>query len=269
MQVTQTSMNFLCNLAQAQIEAEKSELENLSFLTVTVKKLGEESETLVERPTTSTEKIRQYLNDIAFMNMFCAYGKESIKAIQEEMAIVENSRLKYDIDPPKMREIASVTTLEEDLKLAVLEAECATYGKFLHKDSPYDKALKRVLKARHTPNVIESNGIDTLSYFYDVALPIDEIQDIGNDYKAIYRQKEREVNKLKAEIKDRELKAIKKAKETYDKENDEYWKEKLKAVTDFDLEKAEKLAILGKKKIEIPEKFEALVNNLNTLCKQD
>ena len=92
--LTSTSASHLADLAQEVIAGNEAKLKNMTFLTTKVDIVGSPSESgktiCVGYDGNMLDQVRPLLEDIAAMNVFCAWMREAVKAKDKELKRVAN-----------------------------------------------------------------------------------------------------------------------------------------------------------------------------------
>jgi hypothetical protein len=78
--LTNTSANYIANLAKELYNSIEKELNNIVFYTTTVKLIGSKEESLIQGGVTSVDDIPNKLNDIAQLKSLIAWPRDAIKA---------------------------------------------------------------------------------------------------------------------------------------------------------------------------------------------
>ena len=211
------------------------------------------------------------------MFAFCAWVREAIK---------EKERLQNEIDWMNLDswiKQQGITTLsmpvspdepedveEQDVinswdinkrtKYLRLETFAAHYGKLIHPNGAYSKARKDAHIAVNNPITKEGSGRDMVLYYSEPSVSIQDIDSKFLEIQNQYREYEKELNQMKAEIKDTVNEWTRAAYSEYEKLQEEwkvltkeYQAERLDLSAKFSVWKTNELEKISKLKIVIPD----------------
>lgn len=218
--LTSTSASYYANIAKESIQGIMEGLNNARFYEVSVASIdGNSNPRLMTAGMKSVGFIKEDLEKVANMNSFCAWIREAIKKKDEMISYIYN----YDIEswaedqkislpkepdrPNKEKEV-----FEEDVinswdrnkrnKYLKYEAFAATYGKYIHPKGAFSNARKDVHNSINNPIYKEGTGRDLILYYQNPTVSIEEIDNLFMSLQGIYRSYEKELNSMKAEIKE-------------------------------------------------------------------
>lgn len=211
--ITSTSANHLANLAKECMESNRRALEDVGFITSTVRLLnGGEAAILTEgRNEQYLSSVPELLKEIAEMNTFCAWMREAIKAKDEELSLIDNANLcDYFEDLPETpergimwneKDAIATFSIAERMEYYSLEAEAATLGKFIHPDKPFSVARTDMMKRMVQPNKLVGEGVNAMMYHFVPSISSDLVEDYYMQLQQKHRNVEGALNKYKYRIK--------------------------------------------------------------------
>lgn len=275
--LTSTSANFYANIAQEMIQAAQERLNNVKFFQVSVASIGGGEKQLMTVGQKSLDFIKDDLEKVAAMNSFCAWVREAIKEKEkmndEVMAKTleswsENQGIELPKQPTYPESISSPTeetvmeswNINKRNKFLRLEAFASTYGKYIHPKGAFSKARKEVHTAKNCPIYREGSGRDLILYYQDPTIEIEEIDNMFMSLQDTYRSYEKELNSLKAELKE-EVNKLSNAREQEYREKmaefkakyDKYNSELGELRSRFNSWKTSKMERISKLKIALPK----------------
>lgn len=234
-----TSANYYANMAQELIQSTIDMLNNIRLYDTNVSSLDSQSKQLMSKGWDSLEGIKEKLNEVGKMNAFCAWVREAIKEKDLQLNRVTTLSLEawvtqtnYPVMETPNRPEFSRTPKEEDIisnwdinkrnKYLRLEAFASTYGKFIHPKGSISKARKDLANAISNPITKEGSGRDLILYYHEHTVELSEIDSLFMELQGSYRSYEKELNAMKAELKEEVNKEILRINQEYKKQLDEY-----------------------------------------------
>ena len=217
--MTSTTANFYANIAKELQNAATERLNNVKFFKTSVAVIGSADKQIMSEGNTTLDFILPDLDLVSSYNAFCAWVREAIK--EKDKQIVEVNRMSMDDwasangievpSPPHAPKDPYVFT-EQDVidtwdinrrnKYLCLEAFAATFGKYIHPDGAFSKARKKTHTALNNPITKEGTGRDMVLYYTEGTVDIKQVDDLFMTLQDKYRGYEKELNQLKAEIKE-------------------------------------------------------------------
>lgn len=82
------------------------------------------------------------------------------------------------------------------------EGLASTYGKYIHPKGAFSKARKEVHAAENCPIYKEGSGRDLILYYQDPTIEVEKVDNMFMSLQDTYRSYEKELNALKAELKE-------------------------------------------------------------------
>ena len=274
--LTSTSGQYYCNIAKELQEAAAERLNNLKFVDYSIAVIGSDNKQPMVVGNKDLNFIEVDLQLQSSMFAFCAWVREAIK---------EKERLQNEIDWMNLDswiKQQGITTLsmpvspdepedveEQDVinswdinkrtKYLKLETFAAHYGKLIHPNGAYSKARKDAHVAVNNPITKEGSGRDMILYYSEPSVSIQDIDSKFLEIQNQYREYEKELNQMKAEIKDTVNEWTRAAYSEYEKLQEEwkvlkseYQAERLDLSAKFSVWKTNELEKISKLKIVIP-----------------
>ncbi len=241
--LTSTNANYYCNIAKESLQEFTERLNSVRFCEVSVSPIdGVGDPKLMTLGIKSVDFIKSDLERIANMNSFCAWVREAIKKKDKMLSNISNyERDKWakekGIEIPEAPNYPAKTEAitEEDVinswdknkrnKYLKYEAFASTYGKYIHPSGAFSKARKDAHSALNNPIYKEGSGKDLLLYYQKPSIPIEKIELMFMELQNIYRSYEKELNAMKAEIKESVNKLNSEKEDEYKRKLAEYKKE--------------------------------------------
>lgn len=279
--MTSTSANYYANIAKELQEAAAERLNNLRFFNASVAVIGSDNKQLMIAGNTDLNSIEEDLQTQSSMFTFCAWVREAIKVKEEMQKSVqrldietwaEEQGIELPIQPKYPATVEDLVTkdvidswdINKRTRYLRLDTFAAHYGKLIHPKGAYSNARKEAHTAVNQPIVKEGTGRDMVLYYREPSVDINEVDSKFLELQDKYRQYEKELNQMKAEIQDTINELTRRAYEEYQAKIDE-WKELNKAYnsawaelrTKYNTWKTNELERISKLKITIPDNLKA------------
>lgn len=217
--LTSTSANFYANMAQELIQADMEKLNRVKFFETRISSIGSQVEQLMSCGQNSLEFIDEALIRVASMNAFCAWVREAIKEKEaqasrivtisledwaEEQGISIPMSIRYPEAPKQAYEADILATWDaaKRNKYLTLEAYASTYGKYIHPKGAFSNARKGLNEASNTPITKEGSGRDLILYIHEPTITLEDVDAKFMSLQNQYRSYEKELNSMKAELKE-------------------------------------------------------------------
>lgn len=217
--LTSTSANFYANIAQEMIQAAQERLNNVKFFQVSVASIGGGEKQLMTVGQKSLDFIKDDLEKVAAMNSFCAWVREAIKekegmigkvsatmlddwAESQGIGLPEQPKYPEALPSPTEETIIKSWDINKRNKFLRLEAFASTYGKYIHPKGAFSKARKEVHAAENCPIYKEGTGRDLILYYQDPTIKVEDVDAMFMSLQDTYRSYEKELNAMKAELKE-------------------------------------------------------------------
>ena len=279
--MTSTSANYYANIAKELQEAAAERLNNLRFFNASVAVIGSDNKQLMIAGNTDLNSIEEDLQMQSSMFTFCAWVREAIK-VKEEMqrnvqrldieawaeeqgiTLPESPKYPATVEDPSTKDVIDSWDINKRTRYLRLDTFAAHYGKLIHPKGAYSNARKEAHTAVNQPIVKEGAGRDMVLYYREPSVDIKKVDSKFLELQDKYRQYEKELNQMKAEIQDTINELTRRAYEEYQAKIDE-WKELNKAYNSawaelrakYNTWKTNELERISKLKITIPDNLKA------------
>lgn len=217
--LTSTSANYYANVAQEMIQAATERLNSVRFYQVFVASIGGGEKQLMTVGQTSLDFIKDDLEKSAEMNSFCAWVREAIKKKEELISCttaysIEKWARENNVEIPEQPQYPDSPIKADEKKVMDswdankrnkylrLEAFASTYGKYIHPKGAFSKARKDVHAAENCPIYKEGTGRDLILYYQDPTIKVEDVDAMFMSLQDTYRSYEKELNAMKAELKE-------------------------------------------------------------------
>jgi hypothetical protein len=217
--MTSSTANFYANIAKELQKAAAERLDNVKFFQTSVAVIGSNEKQLMSGGTRDLTFVTSDLQLIASMNAFCAWVREAIKEKEAQQGVINRTDIEdwlksngieipvapeYPRDPISVSEESVINSwdINKRNKYLRLEAFAATYGKYIHPDGAYSKARKKAHTALNNPITKEGTGRDMVLYYTEPSVAIEDVDGLFLALQSEYRGYEKELNQMKAEIKE-------------------------------------------------------------------
>lgn len=217
--LTSTSANYYANIAKESQEAAAERLNRIRFFNTSVAVIGSNERQIMSEGTSDLEFIQKDLMTIASMNAFCAWVREAIKEKDSQTALVNVMNIETwarengielpvapacprDPSPISEKSVIDAWDINKRNKYLRLEAYAAVIGKYIHPKGIYSDARKEAHKALNDPITKEGSGRDMILYYTEPSVAIENVDALFMTLQKQHRSYEKELNQMKAEIKD-------------------------------------------------------------------
>ena len=282
--MTSTTANYYANIAKELQNAASERLNSVKFFNTSIAVIGSSERQIMSEGTRTLDFVEQDLLTVASMNAFCAWVREAIKEKEEQQRNVlrmcmddwaKSNGIELPVSPTAPKNNATYT--EQDVinswdinrrnKYLRLEAFASTYGKYIHPDGAYNKARKKAHTALNNPITTTGEGRDMILYYTDASVDINAVDGLFLSLQDQYRGYEKELNQLKAEIKETVNAVIREQQEAFEKELDawkvahsEFTAKWNKMRSTFHVWQKDELERISKLKIAIPDTLKETFN---------
>ncbi len=287
--LTSSSATFYANIAKELQQAATERLNNVKFFDTSVAVIGSSDKQVMSVGNKDLGFIELSLQELAEANAFCAWVREAIKEKEAQQYAIDGININTwamdnNIEVPVIGENPNDyhTFTEQDVinswdankrnKYLKLEAFAATYGKYIHPEGAYSKARKNAHNAWNNPITKEGTGRDMILYYKNPSVPIEQVDEMFFKLQDAYRAYEKELNQMKAEIKNSVNELTRQANAEYQKQLDDYnaqrkeynvkWAE---LRTQFNTWKTNELERISKYKIIIPDSLKSIFKILQSI----
>jgi hypothetical protein len=236
--LTSTEANHIANIAQESVKNIITELSSVKFFDVFISGIGSGVEQKVSSGKIVND-INGKLKIIGEMNSLCAWLREAIKAKDKMIQDLEQTDtmrfcVKNGIEYPEYPDAPDYghTPVIEDVYNAMpakwranyyfYESNAAAYGKYIHPDGSFSKARQALLNAISNPITVSGSGRDTVVYSNKPIESATVVDQQFIDLQKEYRNYEKQLNLMKAQLKDKLSDEISKYCDEVDRLKSEY-----------------------------------------------
>lgn len=287
--ITSTQGSFLCNIAKELQQAAINRLNSVKFFDTTISVIGSNEKQLMSAGNTSLDFIEEDLQLVASLNAFCAWVREAIKEKEEQQSDVRKltfdewaERLFIELPTSPKHPSKPFTITEQSIldswnidkrnKYLELEAFASTIGKYIHPNGEYSCARERAHNAINKPISKEGSGRDTVLYHTTPSISIENVDNLYMFLQSKHREYEKQLNMMKAEIKESVTKLTvennqhyENLLEIYRKEYSDYNSKLLELRSQYNTWITKTLENISKYKIAIPNNLKETFNLLKKI----
>jgi len=280
--MTSTTANYYANIAKELQNAATERLNSVKFFRTSVAVIGSNEKQLMSDGISDLSFITEDLQTLASLNAFCAWVREAIKEKEEQQKLLNGmdefdwakeqgiTLPTYPTSPDKPKPITETDVMNSwDInkrnKYLRLEAFASTYGKYIHPDGAYSKARKKAHNAINNPIAKDGTGRDMVLYYMEESVDIKIVDQMFMVLQDRYRGYEKELNQMKAELKETVNDLSRKLDDQYQEtirkfqlENTEYHAIMSDIRTQFNTWRINEIEKVSKLKITIPENLKEI-----------
>lgn len=276
--LTQTSANFVANLAKEQYSNDEKFLNNMVFYSTTVKLIGTSDESLVNTGISSLECVPTILEDIAKLKSLIAWLREAIKAKERLITEAQNGNYEYyDIAVPTAPEreeyiskddVIATFNVKQRNRYYYLEAFCATIGEYIHPGGTIASERDQLKDVIAHPHKVQGSGRDTLMYTRTPSIDVKVVDDTFMSLQQKYREYQAELNSIKYEIEDTVNKDTAKKNIEYTEAVKTYRNQMAELDAELTRKRKEAVTAASNLKIIIPESLKGIYDKVQALGKK-
>ena len=220
--MTSTTANHYANIAKEMIKSTERKLYGVKFFQTSISAIGSTAKQLMSQGSSDISFIDEALREIAEANSFCAWVREAIKEKETQQLAVNRKELyewlkEQGIEIKKEPEYpdGERDVTEEDIintwdinkrnKYLRLEAYASTIGNYIHPGKNvknYNDARRAMHNAINNPITKEGSGRDTVLYYAETTVDPDVVDAQFLKMQDMHRSYEKELNAMKAELKE-------------------------------------------------------------------
>lgn len=287
--ITSTEGNHLCNIAKELQQAAINRLNSVKFFETTISVIGSNEKQLMSKGTKSLDFIEEDLQLVASLNAFCAWVREAIKEKErqqdnirklifdewaEQLSIELPTSPKHPSKPLVVSEQSVLDSwdINKRNKYLELEAFASTIGKYIHPNGEYSCAREKAHNAINKPISKEGSGRDTVLYHTTPSINIEDVDNLYMFLQSKHREYEKQLNMMKAEIKESVTKLTvennqhyENLLEIYRKEYSDYNSKLLELRSQYNTWITKTLENISKYKIAIPNNLKETFNLLKKI----
>lgn len=287
--ITSTEGNHLCNIAKELQQAAINRLNSVKFFETTISVIGSNEKQLMSKGNESLDFIEEDLQLVASLNAFCAWVHEAIKEKErqqdnirklifdewaEQLSVELPTSPKHPSKPLVVSEQSVLDSwdINKRNKYLELEAFASTIGKYIHPNGEYSCAREKAHNAINKPISKEGSGRDTVLYHTTPSINIEDVDNLYMFLQSKHREYEKQLNMMKAEIKESVTKLTvennqhyENLLEIYRKEYSDYNSKLLELRSQYNTWITKTLENISKYKIAIPNNLKETFNLLKKI----
>lgn len=287
--LSSTSANFYANMAQEMIVDSVQKLQNVQFYDVDICSLQNSTPMPMSKGTKDLDFIENTLMEVGEMNAFCAWIREAIKEKDDQIKNIDYlsfedwcniNNIEFKI--PEVCSRPKTVTIEDIIKewpaekinkYYTLEAMAATFGKYIHPKGAFSKAREQFHGVVNNPIIKEDTNTNILLYYRNPSVSTTKVENVFLNLQKTYRSYEKELNFLKAELKNQTNKRNLDNKINYEKELHkyetcyaEYTNKKQESINTYNAWKITEQERISNLKIIIPKSLEKIFLSIKNRC---
>lgn len=274
--LTSTSANYICNVAKEYLETLHEEIRAFKPYDTYMSLIDSPTKHLVSSGNTDPSILQTHTHIIAEINGFVAWLREAIKQKDDLLQYAESKVRFLFKDAPEYPQRPTPVTKEDVMrewsveklsKYYALEAVATHYGKYIHPRMPISEMKSDFIKKINNPKVVTGEGHDAMLKEYQPTFELHEVNFIFMQLQQTYREAEKRLNSIKAEIEEAVTEKNRVQSSYYQqtlsqyKANQALWEAEFHQAVEDEIEK------ISQYKIVIPEQFKEIYNFLNNLGK--
>ena len=220
--MTSTTANHYANIAKEMIKRTEKKLYGVKFYQTSISAIGSSARQLMSQGSSDISFIDDALREIAEANSFCAWVREAIKEKEAQQLAVSRKDLnewlkEQDIevkeepvypdsyDNISEQDVINTWDINKRNKYLRLEAYASTIGNYIHPGKAvrnYNDARIAMHNAINNPITKEGSGRDTILYYVETTVEPDVVDAQFLKMQDMHRNYEKELNAMKAELKE-------------------------------------------------------------------
>ena len=220
--MTSTTANHYANIAKEMIKCTEKKLYGVKFYQTSISAIGSAEKQLMSQGSSDISFIDEALREIAEANSFCAWVREAIKEKEAQQLVVSRKDLyewmkeqgieiKEEPEYPDSerdvteQDIINTWDINKRNKYLRLEAYASTIGNYIHPGKNvknYNDARRAMHHAVNNPITKEGSGRDTVLYYSETTVDPDVVDAQFLKMQDMHRSYEKELNAMKAELKE-------------------------------------------------------------------
>ena len=220
--MTSTTANHYANIAKEMIKRTEKKLYGVKFYQTSISAIGSAEKQLMSQGSSDISFIDDALREIAEANSFCAWVREAIKEKEAQQLAVNRKdfnewlreqgiEIKEEPDYPDSddniseQDVINTWDINKRNKYLKLEAYASTIGNYIHPGKAvknYNDARIAMHNAINNPITKEGSGRDTVLYYSEATVDPDMVDSQFLKMQDMHRSYEKELNAMKAELKE-------------------------------------------------------------------
>ena len=214
--LTQTSANHIANIAKEMYESLEAKLDSIRLVSssFTLAATGTSFPVTVSSSKEELDEVSTLLSQIARLKALIAWLREGIKAKTEMCSSSAESEYikrlikegRADLVEPEIEDCPSVAAVlaskpeSFQARYYMLEAKCATFGKYIHPDGHLSKARKEFFDRMKNPTEVRGRGQEAEIHTYSTSFITEDVDQAFFALQKKYRSVQADFNAMKAEI---------------------------------------------------------------------
>ena len=274
--LTSTSANYICNVAKEYLETLHEEIRAFKPYDTYMGLIDSPTKHLVSSGNTDLSILQEHIHVIADINGFVAWLREAIKQ-KDDLLHYAETQVRYSFRPaPEYPQRPNPVTKEDIMKewsaeklsrYYAIEAVATHYGKYIHPKMPVSEMKSDFIKKINNPKVVTGEGHDAMLKEYKPTFELHEINHTFMQLQQTYREAEKRLNSIKAEIEEATAEQNRVQSSYYQQILSQYKADQALWETEFDQAVKDEIEKISQYKIVIPEQFKEIYNFLNNLGK--
>ena len=220
--MTSTTGSHYANIAKEMIKCTEKKLYGVKFYQTSISAIGSTAKQLMSQGSSDISFIDDALREIAEANSFCAWVREAIKEKEAQQLAVNRKDLyewmkeqgieiKEEPEYPDCegditeQNVIDTWDINKRNKYLRLEAYASTIGNYIHPGKNvknYNDARRAMHHAINNPITKEGSGRDTVLYYSETTVDPDAVDTQFLKMQDMHRNYEKELNAMKAELKE-------------------------------------------------------------------
>ena len=290
--MTSTTANHYANIAKEMVKRTEKKLYGIKFYQTLISAIGSAEKQLMSQGSSDISFIDDALREIAEANSFCAWVREAIKEKEAQQLAINRKDLytwleeqgieiKKEPEYPDReddvteKDVIDTWDINKRCKYLDLEANASTIGNYIHPNKPvknYNDARVKLHSVVNTPVTVEGSGRDTILYYHETTINPDVVDAQFLKMQDLHRSYEKELNAMKAELKETVNTLNQEKCDAYQVKIDEYYA-KIREFNAWQNEmrnklikwKTSELERLSKIKIVIPKKLNGIFQKVKAV----
>lgn len=274
--LTSTSANYICNIAKEYLETLHEEIQAFKPYDTYMGLIDSSTKHLVSSGNTDIAILQEHIHVIADINGFVAWLREAIKQ-KEDLLQYAEVQVRYSFRPaPEYPQSPTPVTKEDVMrewsveklsKYYALEAVATHYGKYIHPRMPISEMKSDFIKKINNPKVVTGEGHDAMLKEYQPTFKLDEVNFIFMQLQQTYREAEKRLNSIKAEVEEAVTEQNRVQSSYYQQILSQYKADQALWEAEFQQAVEDEIEKISQYKIVIPVQFKEIYDFLNNLGK--
>lgn len=209
--LTETSANYIANLAKETLKKDETDIAAISFIHQQMSLINDTKRADISLGMDENEcrSIAAKLEHIMKVKSLIAWLREAIKEKQRLHNRIDNEEYnefrkewdeQHETDEEPIAEPLTEQTYLDTLPIAercrifTLKTEAATIGKVIHDKGALATAREKMLSIKHSPTEIVRSGVNNLLYYYEPSLDCSVVDEVYFALQKRHREIQAELN---------------------------------------------------------------------------